>query len=495
MADYSTGEPGEGVGDTGLAPQQSQGPQPAQGYDYASDGDRGAAYPPSAVRAETGQQPGSRPGETAQQPQPAHASGGAGVSGDKPGNDKRGGVGMPIVAGAISGVVAALAVVLMLGLTGFFGRPSTSTGPSSPSGGSASGGSPINITSNATSASTAEAVAAKTMPSVVSVNVTAESGSGLGSGVILDADGDIITNYHVIDGAEEISVTIEGQSYTATVVGSDESSDLAVIKADLEGATVTPIEVGDSSSLVMGQWVMAIGSPYGLEQSVSTGIVSALYRSTMMQSTSGNTIYTNLIQTDAAINPGNSGGALVDSEGKLVGINTLIESESGSSAGIGFAIPSNYAIEVANTIISGKKVVHPYIGLTMQTVTSSLAQRYSLGASSGAYVVEVTSGSPADTAGIKSGDIITAVDGESITSADGMILAIRSKNVGDTVSVTFVRDGKEQTVQVTLGSDESLQAEQQQDQNSNSGSSIFGYGFGNGLGGNGSSSNGLGSSR
>ena len=245
----------------------------------------------------------------------------------------------------------------------------------------------------------------------------------------------------------------------------------------------------------MGQWVMAIGSPYGLEQSVSTGIVSALYRSTMMQSTSGNTIYTNLIQTDAAINPGNSGGALVDSEGKLVGINTLIESESGSSAGIGFAIPSNYAIEVANTIISGKKVVHPYIGLTMQTVTSSLAQRYSLGASSGAYVVEVTSGSPADTAGIKSGDIITAVDGESITSADGMILAIRSKNVGDTVSVTFVRDGKEQTVQVTLGSDESLQAEQQQDQNSNSGSSIFGYGLGKGLGGNGSSSNGLGSSR
>lgn len=418
---------------------------------------------------------------------PSPVGTGEGGTGDEKPPKK--GSGRVVLASVLGGVIGAVAIVAIL-----FGFGLVKTGLKT----SASGTSPTqNITINADTedATVAEAVAAKTVPSVASVYVTTSSSSGLGSGVMLDTDGNILTNYHVIDGAEEISVTIEGQSYTATVVGSDESSDLAVIKADLEGATVTPIEVGDSSSLVMGQWVMAIGSPYGLEQSVSTGIVSALYRSTMMQSTSGNTIYTNLIQTDAAINPGNSGGALVDSEGKLVGINTLIESESGSSSGIGFAIPSNYAIEVANTIISGKQVVHPYIGLTMQTVTSSLAQRYSLGASSGAYVVEVMSGSPADTAGIKSGDIITAVDGESITSADGMILAIRSKNVGDTVSVTFVRDGKEQTVQATLGSDESLQAEQQQDQNSNSGSSIFGYGLGNGLGGNGSSSNGHGSSR
>lgn len=406
----------------------------------------------------------------------------AGGDEHEPEPPKKKGSGRVVLASVLGGIIGAVVIVAIL----FgFGLVKTSTKTAT------SGTSPsqtITINADTEDATVAEAVAAKAVPSVVSVYVTSSSSSGLGSGVILDTDGNILTNYHVIDGADEISVTIEGQSYTATVVGSDESSDLAVIKADLEGASVTPIEVGDSSSLVMGQWVMAIGSPYGLEQSVSTGIVSALYRSTMMQSTSGNTIYTNLIQTDAAINPGNSGGALVDSEGKLVGINTLIESESGSSAGIGFAIPANYAIQVANTIISGQKVVHPYIGLTMQTVTSSLAQRYSLGASSGAYVVEVTSGSPADTAGIKSGDIITAVDGESITSADGMILAIRSHNVGDTVSVTFVRDGKEQTVQVTLGSDESLQAEEQQDQNSNSGSSIFGYGLGN----NGSSSNSLG---
>lgn len=385
------------------------------------------------------------------------------------------------LAAVLGGVIgAALICVVLAGMGVFKKTAATSTS----SGTSQS----ITINADTEDATVAEAVAAKAVPSVVSVYVTTSTSSGLGSGVILDTDGNILTNYHVIEDADTISVTIEGKSYTATVVGSDESSDLAVIKADLGGDSVTPIEVGDSSSLVMGQWVMAIGSPYGLEQSVSTGIVSALYRSTMMQSSSGNTIYTNLIQTDAAINPGNSGGALVDSEGKLVGINTLIESESGSNAGIGFAIPANYAIEVANTIISGQQVVHPYIGLTMQTVTSAMAQRYNLGASSGAYVVEVTSGSPADTAGIKSGDIITAVDGDSITSADGLILAVRSHEVGDTVSVTFVRDGQEQTVQVTLGSDESLQAEQQQDQNSDTGSNLFGYGYGNsGSGGSGSS--------
>ncbi len=402
--------------------------------------------------------------------------------GDGPKPPKKQGGSKTVLVAVLGGVIGAALICAILAGFGVFSKTTAK---------STSSGTSQNITINADTedATVAEAVAAKAVPSVVSVYVTTSSSEGLGSGVILDTEGNILTNYHVIDGADTISVTIEGQSYTASVVGSDESSDLAVIKADLNGASVTPIEVGDSSSLVMGQWVMAIGSPYGLEQSVSTGIVSALYRSTMMQSSSGNTIYTNLIQTDAAINPGNSGGALVDSEGKLVGINTLIESESGSNAGIGFAIPANYAIQVANTIISGQQVVHPYIGLTMQTVTSAMAQRYNLGATSGAYVVEVTSGSPAETAGLQSGDIITAVDDESITSADGLILAIRSHNVGDTVTITYVRNGQEQTCQVTLGSDESLQAQQQEDQNSNSGSGLFGYGYGNngsnGLFGNG----------
>lgn len=397
----------------------------------------------------------------------------------KPGKEPKKHRNHPVLIAICGGIAGALALFLVLRLGGFVG--STIRVNSGNSGSNQT----ITITPNSEDTSTAEAVAAKAVPSVVSIYATSDNASGLGSGVMLDTDGNILTNYHVIDGASSISVTIEGTSYTASVVGSDESSDLAVIRADLQGASVTPIEVGDSSQLVMGQWVMAIGSPYGLEQSVSTGIVSALYRSTMMQSTSGNTIYTNLIQTDAAINPGNSGGALVNDQGQLVGINTLIESESGSNAGIGFAIPANYAIQVANTILSGQTVVHPYIGLTMQTVTSAAAQRYNLGTTSGAYVVNVTSGSPADSAGIQRGDIITAVDDQQITSADGLILAIRSHNVGDTVQITLVRNGREQTVSVTLGSDEGKMTTQNQKNQNNSGNDIFGFGQG---GDNGSSS-------
>ena len=235
----------------------------------------------------------------------------------------------------------------------------------------------------------AKAVAAKALPSVVSVYVSSNTGSGLGSGVILDTDGNIITNYHVVEGAESISVTINGKSYDATLVGTDASSDLAVVHAELNGDTVTPIEIGDSDQLVVGDWVMTIGSPFGLDQSVSAGIVSSLSRNQLMQSASGNTLYTNLIQTDAAINPGNSGGALVNAEGQLVGIDTLFSSDTESFAGIGFAIPGNYAIEIANKIIAGEQVTHAYIGLSMQTVNAQNAQQYHLSVNQGAYVAEV----------------------------------------------------------------------------------------------------------
>ena len=206
---------------------------------------------------------------------------------------------------------------------------------------------------------------------------------------------------------------------------------------------------------------MAIGSPYGLDQSVSTGIVSSLYRSTMLPGASGNTIYTNLIQTDAAINPGNSGGALVDDEGNLVGINSIIQSESGSSAGIGFAIPGNYAIEVANEIIAGEPVLHAYIGLSAQSVTPQNASRAGLSVTQGAYVASVTDGGPAAKAGIKEGDVIVKIDDQDIVSADGLILAVRSYEPGDTVKVTVVRGDEEKTFDVELGTDEALQQEQQ----------------------------------
>ncbi|MST72533.1 S1C family serine protease [Olsenella porci] len=355
--------------------------------------------------------------------------------------------------GACSGVVGAAAIVLALNATGVIGNQTVTTTSGS--------GQTINITANSEDATVAKAAAAKALPSVVSVNVTTSDGSGIGSGVILDTEGDIITNYHVVDGATAVSVTIDGKSYDATIVGSDASSDIAVIKVDLNGTSVTPIEVGDSDSLEVGDWVMSVGSPFGLDQSVSAGIVSALTRNQLMESSSGETLYTNLIQTDAAINPGNSGGALVNDEGKLVGICTLYSSSTESSASVGFAIPGNYAVKIAKEIISGETVTHPYIGLTMTTVNSQTAYQNNLSVSQGALVVSVTDGSPAADAGIQKGDVITAVDGEEITSADGMILNVRSHEIGDKVKVTFVRDGKEQTVEVTLGSDEALQQEQQ----------------------------------
>lgn len=403
---------------------------------------------------------------TQEQPTRAYASasqGGAAEGGQMPqpapqgrSHMKQGKGGKQFLFGLLGGLVGAAALVLALVGFGVIGgsRPSSSSGSAS--------GATQQITINASSedATVAQAAAAKALPSVVSVYCTYGDAEGSGSGAILDSDGNIVTNYHVVEGAQTITVTIEGKSYDATVVGTDSSSDLAVIKADLDGDTVTPIEIGDSSQLTVGSWVMSVGSPFGLEQSVSSGIVSALYRNELMTSTSGETIYTNLIQVDAAINPGNSGGALVDSEGKLVGICTLYSSDTESFAGIGFAIPGNYAVDIANKIISGEPVTHAYIGLTMQTVNAYNAQRNHLSVNQGAYVVEVMDGSPAEEAGIEAGDIVVKMDDDEITSADGMILAVRSHSIGDTVKVTVMRGDDEMTFDVTLGSDEALQNSQ-----------------------------------
>ena len=319
-----------------------------------------------------------------------------------------------------------------------------------------------------------EVVSAKALPSVVSITTTIESaglamggsdeGSGsIGSGVILDTDGNILTNYHVIEGATDIVVTLDdGTSLEAELVGSDESSDLAVIRVkDASSANLTPIEVGDSDALTVGEWVMAIGSPFGNEQSVSTGIVSALYRSTALPSTSGSSIYANMIQTDAAINPGNSGGALVNDKGELIGINSVIESYSGSSSGVGFAIPVNYAINIAEQIVDGKTPVHPYLGVSLATVNALNARQNGLSVDAGAYVSDVAAGGPAAAAGIQKGDIITAVDGDAVSSADGLIIELREHEVGDKVTMTVVRGKDETEVEVELGSDEALQAEQE----------------------------------
>ena len=377
-----------------------------------------------------------------------------------------------LLFGLLGGVIGAAAVVAVLVVGSFVAMPSSTTSGKTGSTGTTSSSQTVTVNSgDSTDTTLANAVAQKALPSVVSINVTTSDGEGVGSGVVLDTDGNIVTNYHVIEGAQSISVSTGDASYDATVVGSDESSDLAVIKIDAGDAALTPIEVGDSSTLQVGDWVMSLGSPFGLEQSVSTGIVSSLYRSTMLQNTSGNTIYTHLIQTDATINPGNSGGALVDDEGKLVGINSLIESYSGSSSGVGFAIPGNYAVEVAQKLIAGQTVTHAYIGGSFQTVTANNARSNSLSVNQGAYVAELADDGPAAQAGIQKGDVITALDDEEITSSDALVLAVRSHSVGDTVTVTLMRGSKQMQVQVTLGSDEALQ--QQQDSDSSSQGSLL----------------------
>ncbi len=362
----------------------------------------------------------------------------------------------------------------MLVGTGTLSLGSGSSGSSSVSLGSSDS---TTITVTGEDATLAETVAEKTTPSVCCIYVYSKQSSyslfgygnsssdeleqsSLGSGVILSADGYVLTNYHVIEDADALQVSANGTEYEATVVGTDESSDLAVIK--LTGASgLTPISIGDSDNLTTGEWVMSIGSPFGLESSVATGIVSATSRSQIMSSdsNSGSTaIYVNLIQTDAAINPGNSGGALVDSQGKLIGINTLITSYSGNYSGVGFAIPVNYAMEIANTIIAGETPSHAQLGVTLVSVTSSLAQRYKLPVSSGAYLSSVSTDSAADKAGLEVGDIITKVDDTTITSASDLMIAIRKKDPGDIITVTYNRSGQEKTATVELDSDTSAQS-------------------------------------
>lgn len=369
---------------------------------------------------------------------------------------------LPVFLASLSGLVVGAVLVIALVMTGALNIGETNVEAPALSDTGTSGTQTIQI--DAEDTTLAEAVAAKALPSVVSISAVNErSGEGgIGSGVILDTDGNVLTNHHVIEGATTIYVEVNEESYEAELVGADASSDLAVVKIkDIDESQLTPIEVGDSNDITVGEWVMAIGSPFGNEQSVSTGIVSALYRSTALRGTSGTSIYANMIQTDAAINPGNSGGALVNAEGQLIGINSVIESYSGSSSGVGFAIPANYAINIANQIIAGETPAHPYIGVTVTSVNAFTAREQGLSVSEGAVVTSVNADSPAGEAGLQPDDIVTAVDGESIASADGLIIAAREHEIGETITLTVVRGDETFDVEVVLGSDAELQEENQ----------------------------------
>jgi putative serine protease PepD len=310
-------------------------------------------------------------------------------------------------------------------------------------------------------------------PSVVAITVTSSQGGGQGSGVIFDTKGHILTNNHVVaagGAGSKLSVTLnDKRTYDATVVGTDPSTDLAVIKLTNAPNDLRAIALGDANAIKVGDQVMAVGNPLGLAGTVTTGIVSALNRPVTtsdqqqqqgdptqqqpQQQSGGEPVVTNAIQTSAAINPGNSGGALVNANGQLIGINSAIASlgSSGSSSqsgniGIGFAIPVNEARSIADQLITSGKATHPYLGVSSKggVVAFGSAKR------AAAVLTNVVSGTPADKAGLAANDAIIAVDGNSIDGSLSLVAQVRERSVGDKVTITVLRDGKSKDIDVTL---------------------------------------------
>jgi serine protease Do len=272
----------------------------------------------------------------------------------------------------------------------------------------------------------------------------------LGSGIIISPDGYILTANHVVDGMDEIKVAIPNnkKEYTAKVVGNDPPTDVAVLKIDATG--LPAITLGNSDQLEVGDVVLAIGDPFDVGETVTMGIVSALGRSNVGMPDQGYSIQ-DFIQTDAAINPGNSGGALVDAEGRLIGINTMIESSSEGNEGIGFAVPVNRARQVMERLISGGKVTRGYLGVRMQDINADLAQHFNLSSQNGVLVDDVMSDGPAGKAGIKSGDVIVAFNGKAVDDSHSLQLAVADSAPGSNAAVKLIRDGVQKTVTVSLG--------------------------------------------
>jgi S1-C subfamily serine protease len=293
-------------------------------------------------------------------------------------------------------------------------------------------------------------------------------GTATGSGFVIDHQGDVLTNAHVVDGASKIEVTLgnsdTAQPVSAQVVGKDPSTDVALLKVDAPASQLHPLPLGDSSQLQVGDPVVAIGNPFGLDRTVTSGIVSALQR--QIKAPNGFTI-NNVIQTDAAINPGNSGGPLIGADGRVIGINSQIESPGGGgNVGIGFAVPINTAHEVEQQLLANGSVQHAYLGISGTDLTPQLANVLNVQVKQGALVQSVIPGGPADKAGIKGGnatasiqgqqvraggDVITAIDGHPVTGMDDVISAVNAKQPGDTVQLTLQHGTSKRTVTVTLG--------------------------------------------
>jgi putative serine protease PepD len=352
-------------------------------------------------------------------------------------------------------VAGAVALALVTGASGGLivqaldrqggAEPGTSQAPSAvtpPQDGTGSGGGGSTGASGSSPAD-AQAVARAVLPAVVELQVSSAAQQGTGSGVVLRSDGYILTNAHVVEGATRITVTLQsGERVDAELVGSDVTDDLAVVrvaKTGLQAATV-----GRSASLAVGQRVIAVGSSFGLEGSVTEGIVSALHRVVLTGGPGQDSSdLIDAIQTDAAINPGNSGGALADDRGRVIGITTAIESSSGANAGVGFAVPIDRAVQVADQLIAGRQVTVSYLGV------SGGAED---GDGQGARIQQVGPGGPAAQAGLRSGDLVTRVGDRAVRSWEDLVLAIRQLEAGSRVEVQVRRGSAEQTVQVTVGS-------------------------------------------
>lgn len=356
--------------------------------------------------------------------------------------------------------VLCLAVGISIGILAFSGR-SGQISQVEPTASPSATAAPNNgqSTTPSTGSSNLADVIDSVMPSVVSITTTqyaqragTEVASGYGSGFVYSADGLIATNNHVVEGAGRIYVTLNGdeQQYEAEVVATDSYSDLAILKIDKTG--LTPVKFGSSSSLRLGDTVFVIGSPYNglFANSVSSGIVSGLNREMVLNSATQT-----FIQTDAAVNPGNSGGPMFNANGELVGIITrksmlsTVTGETTSIEGIGFAIPSDVASPVLEQLAQGQQVPRSGIGIMGSSLTEQGKQAYNV--ENGIYVASVSKGGPAEKAGLEVGDIITKLDGQAIGSMDEMIQLMESKNIGDTITLTYVRDGQENTATVTIG--------------------------------------------
>ncbi len=352
---------------------------------------------------------------------------------------------LPVIAGAVAGGLIALAVAS--------GGSSTSHTTTTTVISQTPSGEPTSLSS--TKGLTINQIYRQDSPGVVDIVVTTSSpglfgsqqSTGEGAGVVYDTKGDILTDEHVVSGATSAKVTFSnGTTATAKVLGTDSSTDVGVIRVNVPASELHPIPFANSSTAQVGDPVVAIGSPFSLPETTTAGIVSAVNRS--IQAPNGFTI-TGAIQTDAAINPGNSGGPLLDAAGHVLGLNDQIQTNSGSSSGVGFATPGNSVVQVANEIIAGKTVQHPYVGVDLNPNSTGGAQISTTPDSQGN--APVRPGGPAASAGLQPGDLITAIDGKPIATTDQFIETVAKYSPGQTITLTVKRGGATKQIKVKLG--------------------------------------------